>query len=643
MFTLLSHGVIPGTAECAEVKEHEVTTLDPVIVTGSSQPISIHQPTQSLTVITSEEITPLRPNRVVNILQHVPGIHLDEMSGRGGISSLYLRGADPNFTLVMLDGIPLNDPTNRRGGSVDLSTIPIEHISRVEIVRGPSSALYGSEAMAGVINFITHPPESKPYVRLLGEAGRFQALKGGAHAGGKVGLFDTALSFSHEQNDAQVDMDDFSQTSIGWNIALNPESNWKAQLTGQYADSRIHSFPEGSGGPDLALLRETERRDTQQFLLGFTSFLNLPSDWDHQLFVSYSHRNHDVESPGILATPTTFALPPSDTETTYDRFQLRLTETWHVIQGWLFTIGGQFTHEEGKQDGEQDLSSLGGPANASADYSLSRKIGGLFSEITWNEWTPLLLNSGIRFDFSEDFEPNINPRIQASYQLAPLWQMRGGYGEGFKLPALASLGDPIIGNPDLQPELSRGWDLGLQFTTLDTTFQATLTFFHNRFRDLIDLDPQLLNQGIFRLTNLDHVTTKGLELGMTASPFSNLSLQASMTYLQTRVDETGDDLRNRPKWRGSVAITYHMLPSLTIRGQLTSISSREDFQVPTQVTQVDGYTKADLTVLYTPFPGWKGFAAFENISNSSYEDFKGFSAPPMIFRFGLEYSSLGDV
>ena len=477
VLALLSQFITPWAGDCSDVSEQKVTTLDTVIVTGSSQPTSLRQPTQSLTVVTSEDLSPLRPNRAINILQQVPGIHLDEMSGRGGISSLYLRGADPNFTLFMLDGIPLNDPTNSRGGSVDLSTIPIDHIERVEIIRGPSSALYGSEAMAGVINFITHPPESKPYVRLLGEAGRFQALKGGVHAGGKVGLFDTALSFSHEQNGEQVDMDDFSQTSVGWNIALNPESKWKAQLTGQYANSRIHSFPEGSGGPDLALIRDTERRDTQQLLLGFTSFLNLPSDWEHHMFLSYSHRNHEVDSPGILATPSTFALPPSDAETTYDRFQLRLTETWKAIQGWILTIGGQFTHEEGKQEGEQDLSSLGGPSNASVDYSLSRKIGGLFSEVTWNDWTDLIINSGIRLDLSEDFQPNINPRIHASYQMTPLWHVRGGYGEGFKLPALASLGDPLIGNPKLQPELSQGWDIGVQFTTLDTTFQATLTFF----------------------------------------------------------------------------------------------------------------------------------------------------------------------
>ncbi len=619
-------------------KDQTVTTLDPVVVTGSSHPTTLHQPTQSITLVQEENFSTLQPNRLVNILQQVPGLHLDEGAGRGGISSLYLRGADPNFTLIMLDGIPLNDATDNRGGAVDLSTIPLAHISRVEIVRGPLSALYGSEAMAGAINLITHPPTADSFVRLLGEAGKFESLKGGIQAGGKLGSVTSSVSFFHEQNDEQVEKDEFSQTSIGWNFHVASTSVWDIELTGQYADSLVHSFPEGSGGPDLALLRETEKRDTQQFLIGLTTSLHHPFDWEHRWFISYSRRHQEVVTPGILATPTIFALPPADFETTYDRLQLRQTQTWTILPEWIMTLGGQFTYEKGKRNGYQDLSAFGGSSTTPVDFSLNRNFGGIFSEVTWTGWPGLIFNSGVRWNISEDFEPNVSPRAQASYQILPFLQVRGGYGEGFKLPGLASLGDPQIGNSNLTPEFSKGWDLSLQLETLDKNHQVTLTYFHNRFRDLIDLDPQLLNQGIFQLTNLDHVTTKGIEASILSSPFSDLSIQLSLTYLKTRISETGDRLRNRPKWRGSMGMTYQIGTSLTIQGQITSISSRRDFQVPTQSTQVDGYTKADMTLWYFPFPEWKVYTTLENITNASYEDFKGFSAPPVIFRIGLEYS-----
>ncbi|MCB0386014.1 MAG: TonB-dependent receptor, partial [Bdellovibrionales bacterium] len=201
-----------------QAQESSVTTLDTMIVTGSAQPTQPHQSTQSITTLNAEQIAPLQPNRVTTILQQVPGLHTDEMSGRSGISSVYLRGADPNFTLIMLDGVPMNDSTNQRGGSVDFSTIPIDRIERVEIVRGPLSAFYGSEAMAGAINFITKSASTAPSFRVLGEGGRYDYLKGLIQTGGSLGPLSANLTLSHTQNGEQIEKDSFLMDSAGWNF-----------------------------------------------------------------------------------------------------------------------------------------------------------------------------------------------------------------------------------------------------------------------------------------------------------------------------------------------------------------------------------------------------------------------------------------
>ena len=618
-------------------EENSVPMLDPILVTGTANPTQLSHSTQSLTVIEREQYAPLQPNRIPSVLQQVPGLHIDEMGGRGGISSLYLRGADPNFTLIMLDGIPLNDSTNQRGGSVDLSTIPIDQIERVEIVRGPLSAYYGSEAMAGAINLITQSANTTPYLRLLGEGGRFDYLKGLVQAGGSLGPFLANFSLSHAKNGEQVEDDRFSQTAVGWNVSLDTDPNWNIRWTGQYTDSAVRSFPEGSGGPRLALLQKTEKRDTQEFLTGFTGSLHSPAGWQHQLFLSASRRVQDIDHPGILLSPLVFQLPPATFSTRYDRFQGRLTETWTITPQWRFSLGGQVTHEQGKRDGTQDLRSFGGRSNEPVDFSLHRTFGGTFVELTATAWQKLTLNTGARLDLSENVQPRVSSRYGAKYQLLPLLYIRGGYGKGFKLPSLASLGDPIIGNPDLKPETSTGWDLGLEYHTPNNEFIATIEYFHNRFNKLIDLDPDLLNQGLFQLTNLDTAITKGWEFSLKLSPKAPVSFQANLTYLTTRITETGDALRNRPKWRGGLGLTVQVFPKVSLSSRVTFVSSRLDFQIPTQTTHVGGYTKTDATITYRPVPSWRWYAALENLTNASYEDFRGFPSPPLTFRLGIEY------
>jgi outer membrane cobalamin receptor len=559
------------------------------------------------------------------------------MGGRSGISSLYLRGADPNFTLMMLDGIPMNDSTNQRGGSVDLSSIPLDQIDRIEIVRGPLSAFYGSEAMAGAINFITKLASTTPSLRLLGEGGRFDYLKGLLQIGGSVGPLSANVSLSHTQNGEQVEKDSFLMDAVGWNLAIQTDSDYDVRLTGQFTDSTVRSFPEGSGGPRLALLRETERRKTQEFLTGLSASFFTPSGWRHQVFLSVTRRLQDVSNPGILATPNLFVLPPAHFETLYHRFQTRMTATWTINPQWKFSLGEQLTHERGRRNGTQDLSSLGGSSTQPVDFNSRRTFGGIFAELTSIWWEKFTMNSGIRTDISQGFQPTISPRIGGSYQLLPLLQIRGGYGKGFKLPSLSSLGDPLIGNPTLKPETSVGWDLGLRYQTPGEEFTATIEYFHNRFRKLIDLDPELLNQGTIRLANIEEATTKGWNVFLTLSPIPKVSFHASLTHLTTRVTETGTPLRNRPKWRGGLGVALKLSSTVNLKTQVTWVSSSLDFQVPTQTTRVGGFAKADITLNYHPVTAWGCYAALENVTNSSYEEFRGFPSPPFTFRLGLEY------
>ncbi len=631
--------IILGVSNSKTVKAEEpgISTLDPVIVTGQAHPTQPLHSTQSVSILERQQFETLQPNRLSTIFQQIPGIHIDEMGSRGGISSLYLRGADPNFTLVMLDGIPLNDSTNQRGGSVDLSLIPLNQIQRIEIVRGPLSSYYGSEAMGGAINLITRTQTTSGHLRLLGEVGRFDSIRASLQAGERFGPIMANLSLSHSENGAQVKKDRFSQGTVGWNLDWEGSSTWDLHLTGRFSDSAVQSFPEGSGGPRLALLRKTETRETQEFLTGLSASLETSSFWFHQFFLSVSTRRQDSENPGVLVSEDQFRLPPTSFRTEYSRWQARLTETWKIRSNWRFSLGGNLIHEDGIRNGTQDLTSFGGSSNHPVDFSLDRSQVGLFVDLTSTWWSELTTNTGLRLDLTEGFQPSLNPRFGLNYHVFPHFWVRGGIGTAYKLPSLSSLGDPLIGNPSLKPERSRGWDLGLHFASPDQRWKASVEYFHNTFRQLVDLDPELLDRGIIQLGNIDEAKTEGVEIFLSSAALPQTSFQASLTYLKTRVTGSGIPLRNRPKWRGSLAVILYLHPSLTLQTQWSLLSSRQDFQIPTQTARVDGYHKTDATLTITPWPGWHGYIAIENLTNETYEDFLGFSGPPLIFRFGLVF------
>ncbi|MDR4494576.1 MAG: TonB-dependent receptor plug domain-containing protein [Nitrospirales bacterium] len=617
--------------------ESEVTTLEPVVVTGTAHPTQLHQVTQSITILEEKQFSSWQPNRAATLLQSIPGIHIDETGTRGGISSLYIRGADPNFTLILLDGIPLNDSTNQRGGSVDLSTLPIERIERVELVRGPLSAIYGSEGMAGAVNFITRRPQQERNIRVLGEGGRFESFRGILQASDRIGPLLAGLSLAHSRNGSQVEKDRFSLSSVGWNISVENASDWDIYLTGQFSDSNTRTFPEGSGGSELALIQSTEHRKTQEFSTGLALAGPHHEHWHHQFQLNFLRRSQFISTPGILSPALTFQVPPAEFDNRFHRFQGRLIETWDMNSQWTFSGGGQLTYEQGERSGTQDLSSLGGSPETPSEFSLDRILGGTFGELTWSPTETVVFNGGLRLDLPQGFAPRISPRLGANYRLQPWLTLRGGYGTGYKLPSLASLGDPQIGNPTLEPETSTGWDIGIQVHSLSNAVSASVEYFHNRYHDLIDLDPELLNQGIFRLSNLQQVITKGVEFSLSLTPITQLSVNGTATFLQTQNAETKERLRNRPTWRSTGGLTYHMTPTCMITGRVIYVGSRRDFQIPTQTTTVAAYTRFDVTLTYRPSRSWFGYIVIENLTNNSYEEFRGFPAPPLTFRVGIDF------
>ena len=611
-------------------------TLDPVVVTATAIPTNQSQTPLRTKVFTRKSFDSQQPNRLGTLLQQTPGIFVDEMGGRGGLSSLYIRGSDPNYTMVLLDGVPLNDSTNQRGGSVDLSSLTPERIERIEIVKGPASVFYGSDAMAGAVNIITQKGDAKNRMVARAEGGQWGYTRGVLQASGAAGRFRYAGSAAFTRDDGQVKGNRFASGTIGGHMNWSRPDSLKLELTGQYTHTDTRSFPEGSGGPRLALLRSTEQRRTHEIVSGFNLTFPLAPNWENQLTANVLRRQQDVDNPGALSSPGTFRIPPTMFRTDFTRMRLHWTLRGSLNRFWRVAGGVQLVHENGTRTGTQDLTVLGLPAQVATDFEESRATPAGVLESIFSPNEQVRLSAGLRVDSPEDLPLRATPRLGVSVQPFSRTTIHGTYGQGFKLPSLNALGDPIIGNPRLTPESSTGWEVGLLRSSPIWDSTIRLTWFHNTFFNQIDLDPVLAKQQTFLLVNLNKVRTQGIELNVATNPLPALSIQGWVTYLDARISGTNAPLRNRPKASGGLSVRIQAMPALTIRSQLQAVGKRFDLQIPTTQTRLPGHYRIDLAATYALDDAWNIFGAVDNLTNVGYDDFLGFSAPGTWVRFGVE-------
>lgn len=625
-----------GLLPSAGLAEPPVETLDPVLVTATALPTNQSQTPLQTTVFTRTSYDLQQPNRLGTLLQQTPGIFVDAMGGRSGLGSLYVRGSDPNYTMVLLDGVPLNDPTNQRGGSVDLSSLTPERIERIEIVKGPASVFYGSDAMAGAVNVITQKGSTADRLVARAEGGQWGYARGVLQASGAAGRFRYAGSAAFTRDDGQVTGNRFASGSIGGHVNWSRPDSFKLELTGQYTHTDTRAFPEGSGGPRLAILRSTEQRRTHEIVSGFNLTLPLTPNWENQLTANVLHRQQGVDNPGVLSAPGMFRIPPTVFRTDFTRMRFHWTLRASLNRLLKIAGGVQLVHENGTRTGTQDLTVLGLPSQVVTDFERSRATPAGVLETIFSPNEQVRLSAGLRVDSPEDLPLRATPRLGVSVQPFPQTTIHGTYGQGFKLPSLNALGDPIIGNPRLTPESSTAWEAGILRSSPIWDSEIQLTWFHNTFSNQIDLDPVLAKQQTFLLVNLNQVKAQGIELNVATNPLPDVSVQGWFTYLDARILGTNASLRNRPKASGGFAIRVRATPALTIRSQLQATGKRFDLQIPTTQTRVPGYYRIDLATTYALNDGWKLFGAVDNLTNVRYEDFLGFRAPGTWVRFGVE-------
>ena len=563
----------------------------PVIVTGSRVATRPEDLGANVTVLERETFDVEKPVKLADVLNRVSGIHVDSVGGRGGTGSLYLRGADPNYTLVLLDGVRVNDPTNARGGSFDFSTLDVADVQRVEIARGPYSAIYGGDALAGVINVITRrAPLQETQASLDAMAGAYDTREIALNAAGPLANGTWSLGASDSNEGQFIRGNEFESQRFSAGFNTDYDENTRLHLSARYAESTREGFPDDSGGYEFAAIRDVETREAEESVFG-AGIEHQAGNASFAFNLGYFTRDDHIESPGVApGVRDPFGVPPSLVDSSIERFTATFTGTQRLSEMLTLAYGAEYQREQGSSDGELDF---GFPVPTSFD--LTRKSWAPFGELRLSTGFGLSAQAGVRVDKPDGADSVTSPRLRVAYDIGDNGlRLAGSWGKAFKLPSLYALGHPLVGNPDLQPERGESHELEISQTLHEGKARWSATWFDGEFRNAIDFDsgppPMLVNR--------NRVDTEGLELAGRYSVNDTWAVDGSVTHARSRIASTGAELRNRPDWRGGVGVHFSPTSTLRFSASATYVGESFDSSIATGDLDLDAYTRLDVSAVW---------------------------------------------
>ena len=604
--------------------------LETLVVSGTRVPASTNRP-GAITILDAALIELRNDSNVLDLLSDVPGVHVNLPGGRGNVGEVFLRGGEANFTVVLIDGIQVNDPTNTRGGSFDFSTLNIDDIERIEVLRGPSSSVYGSDGLSGVINIVTHGGTDALTGMADAEIGGGDYQRGGLRISGPAAgssRFSVAVGIIEDGGSESPDR--FRSDSVTAKLDLAEDSRTSVSIYMRHATADSSGFPDSSGGPRLAVIREKASRESEDnaLSLALTSRLSQRTNL-HFAATAYEHQEQTV-SPGV-APASGAGIPANRTDNDFSRLALNLFLRSELTDGIDAAFGLGYQQERGKGDGQITLAPQ---FVLPTRYALSRDDLSVYGELAVSTDGGLGLVAGLRTDDMETVGRETTGRLALEYAFPDdRVRVRLGWGNAFKAPSLFALADPLVGNPGLRPEFVKSWEIGLDLQLLDDTLRWQITAFRQRFKDLIDFDFDT-----FRTVNRSRVNTNGVELGGQYQPTEWLSLTAHATYTDIDVLESAVTLRQRPDLRGGIGLLWTIYDSLTAHAGWQYIGERFDSSIPTGAQQLPSYSRLDLTVTWKLGDTTRLSFAVDNITDADYEEAIGFPAVGRRVRLSAQIS-----
>jgi vitamin B12 transporter len=616
------------------------------VVTATRTPQAIERAGSAITVITADEIAKESPKNIVDALRRAPGLSVVEAGGPGGTTTVRIRGAEAGQTLVLIDGVRVNDPASA-SNEFDFAQLVPTDIERIEVLRGPQSALYGSDAMGGVINVITRKGRGAPRANVSAEAGSYGSKGGRASVSGSHEALSYAFSLTG------YDTAGFSR--YGYRIGRIERSRaWPLE-----ADSAKRLGASGRVGLTLSETMELEfggyaSRNRVEYDAAFGEYPDTPSKADQDLVQGYS-RLTALAFDGLLRNTVLVAANRTDrlydgtfyfgqpltTSQSRDRFRGdRLTAEYQgdlkLGSFGLLTFGTAIERDR-VLTSSQVLQPVAGPPLETADASRSTRSAFVSHQVSL--WQNLHVSIGGRIDDVEDADRFATWRATAAYEIPESnTKVRASIGTGAKAPSLFQLFDPVYGTPGLTSERSFGIDAGVDQRLFDDRLVLSATVFANRFRDLIDFSfdpaecPPANTFGCY--LNVARARTSGIELSGDLDVIPSwLRVKIAYTHLDAIDLLTGDRLARRPRDEGRLGFILTPLPGLSIEPTIVLVGER--FSTAGERDRLAPYARLDLYADYRISDTFSLFARAENLTGAEYQEVYDFGTAGRSFYGGL--------
>lgn len=612
----------------AEASKKE-DVIENVLVTGAK--ISGAQVAQS-TVLDADDIQLLNSASSVDLLRNSVGIDVVQPGGPGGVTELFIRGAESNFTVVTVDGVRMNDTTNSRGGGFDLSTINPDEIERVEILRGPLSAIYGSDALAGAINIKTRDPRDAAAFSGRAEGGSegFQRAYAAVTAGKKNTDGSSPVA---SLSAAYLDAGEPVPGSTSTTRSVAAKVDWMRTQTREL-DFSLRSvkrsrsgYPSASGGYDFAVSDDLETSEA--------SDLSASAHWRERVSqaitvdirTTHFKRDEQIDTPavdgGVLGAP----LPAAQSDSELTRNKMEGFVVWDVQRNTAHPIkavlGASAETESGKNNTVYDY---GFPLEG--EFDLSRDTHALFAEFSYQPISGVDVFASTRWDKAETVDAQLSSKFAVRYPIAEATIVGASWGEAFKLPSFYAVGDSLVGNPDLAPETSDTLELMLEQFLLAGKVKVTGALFQSSYENLIDFDFET-----FKMVNVESVDVSGAEGEVLVRVQPNLEVGVHSTYTHYDV-HAGEDLDGRPNWRGGLFSEWHFA-DWSARAHWAATGKRTSTSTATGKVNLDAYHRLDIAIGKRLNSNVTLSVNMDNVLDKKYYDEVGFPSAGVSGRVGL--------
>lgn len=619
--------------------QQPISIEEEIIVTASRVPQERLSIGSAVDVLDEEDIKTRQQAFVSELLRDIPGLAVNQSGPAGAFTQVRLRGAEANHTLVIVDGIEAGDPFN--SGEFEFAHLLSGGVSRIEVLRGPQSALWGSDAIGGVINVVTGPGAKAKGAWAEGfvEGGSFGTARGSASAGNVSGrgairgslAYNDVRGISASPTDPEKDgYDNLTASAFG---SYDVTDSLTLSIAGRYvtatAEEDEQDFTFGSPTQGLVIDSDGERKSDRFYGRAVADLALLEGRWTHQLSAALTDTENESFSGGAFSFGSEGRKWDVEYQTGY-AFESSESAS-HAITGLLEYE--DLTYENrGAGGGPENQRQTGHQWSAAVEYRL-----GLADQV--------FLSGALRHDDHQRFEDETTYRLTAAWAIPDSgFKLRSSYGTGVSQPSFFELfgfnPNFFVGNPNLKPESSEGWDVGVDYSFANGRGLASLTYFDSNLKDEIFTDFSVFP---FTVDNRTGTSTRdGFEVAFQVDPIDELSLAGSYTYTDAKDDAGVREVR-RPKHLGSLNVTYRFLENrATLDLGVNYNGSMQDnefiFTTPETVVTLDDYVLGTVAASYNVTDSIQVYGRVENFLGEDYQDVFGFNAPGFGAYAGIRIS-----